>query len=342
MNFPKTLPDALAQIRRDLGAETLKNPEKILAVFADIAPNLKAERIQLEMLVKSGCAKKLAAAAEASAADVRSSMASAVDTLCQDYLMDAKKAEDLCGIYVTALGGKLTEETPVPPPKPQPEEEKKPAQTPVAPPQPKPQEPKKSGFFFHVEDRFTIRDRGQVVTGWVQGAPISVGDTVTIVRADGTTRNAVIGGIEHYKELYDTMEPGRAVGLLLNGLNSTEVSAGDKLIAADAAVQPVAAPPKPRQEVKKGGGFHFTVENLFPVTNRGIVVTGWVQGAPISVGDTVTVVRADGTSYNAVIGGIEHYHKLYDSIAPGKAVGLLLNNLQWSDVASGDKLISAK
>ena len=78
-----------------------------LSAFTDIAPKLKAERAQLEILVKSGALKTLAAAHGKSAADVSHAVAVASDGLCNTYFMEKSKANYLCRTYMNALSGKV-------------------------------------------------------------------------------------------------------------------------------------------------------------------------------------------------------------------------------------------
>ena len=317
MNNPKTLADALAKIYADVGAETLKNPDKLLAVFADVAPELKAERFQVEILVKSGCVKKLSAAADTDSQETRNLIAAAVDTLSNEYLMDTQKAEELCGIYVKALVGTVRQAEQLP-----------------AAPEKTCQE---AGFYFNIEDAFLVKNRGMVVTGWIQGAAVHVGDAVTIIRANGTRRDAVIGGIEHFQKLYDSMEPGKAVGLLLSGLGSDAVGAGDQLVAAGAEE------PVPVQSVwmtaDQSAKFQMKVENTFLIADSGMAATGCVKGATVHLGDKVTVADANGHRHDAVVAGIELIQKLVDRADPGDAVGILLENLQQEEIAEGDRLL---
>lgn len=106
MEQPKTLSAALCCIYTSFGLDIMKNSDKIVAYFADIAPKLKNERIQLEVLVKSGCIKKLSEAHGKSAAEMNRAIAAATDTLCNTYFMEKSKADYLCRTYVYALSGK--------------------------------------------------------------------------------------------------------------------------------------------------------------------------------------------------------------------------------------------
>ena len=95
-------------------------------------------------------------------------------------------------------------------------------------------------FMLFIEDSFLIKDRGMVVTGYVQEAPVHVGDAVTVVRADGTHFAASVAGIEQYKTLYDKANPGEAVGILLPEIKPGQVAQGD-VLTSSANVKPSAA-----------------------------------------------------------------------------------------------------
>ncbi len=308
MEFPKTLSAALCRIVADFGPDVLKNPNKLLAYMADIAPNLKHERTQLQSLVESGCAKQLA---EATEQNIRQYVASAVDILSNHYLMDRKKAEELCYIYVNALSGR---------------ESNGPVEA-VGVPEVKPQ----AQFHLWVENVFQIVGRAMVATGWVRGAAVHVGDRVMILRATGERRITTIEAIEHFHQLLDSVAPNSAVGLLLAGTKPGDLMQGDTLLGLPSGYSPESPIPFAQ--------FRLQIDGLFGIPGRGTVVTGWVQGAAIRVGNAVTIVRANGTQRTATVAGIERYQQLLDRAEPGYAVGLLLHQVQESEVAVGDWLI---
>ena len=107
MSTPKTLSEALCRIYTEFGPDCLRNPNRLIAVFADIAPTLWREREQLNLLIRSGSIEKLSAAANLPAGEVRELVHTVSGTLCDTYLMDRTKAEMLCNTYVKALSGKL-------------------------------------------------------------------------------------------------------------------------------------------------------------------------------------------------------------------------------------------
>lgn len=86
-----------------------------------------------------------------------------------------------------------------------------------------------TGFRLTVEDVFSITGRGTVVTGRVAAGSVAVGDTVTLRRADGTARQIVVTGVEKFRKMCNWAVEGDNVGLLLRGLERSEVSRGDVL-----------------------------------------------------------------------------------------------------------------
>ena len=90
-------------------------------------------------------------------------------------------------------------------------------------------------FNLWIETTFLIEGRGVVVTGIVQDATVLLGDPVTVIRANGTHLQSKVLGIEHNQTLYDGMNPGYGVGILLADIKPDQVSAGDVLTTPSAA-----------------------------------------------------------------------------------------------------------
>ena len=80
-----------------------------------------------------------------------------------------------------------------------------------------------------VQDVISITGRGTVITGQIESGSIAVGDTVTLRRADGSTREVVIEGLEMFRKMLSTAGQGDNVGVLLRGINRNEVGRGDVL-----------------------------------------------------------------------------------------------------------------
>jgi elongation factor Tu len=93
---------------------------------------------------------------------------------------------------------------------------------------PVPSRPKEKPFLMPVEDVFGIKGRGTVVTGRIEQGEVKPGDTVEIVGIKDTSET-VVTGVEMFHKTLDTGEPGDAVGLLLRGVERTDIERGQVL-----------------------------------------------------------------------------------------------------------------
>ncbi len=101
---------------------------------------------------------------------------------------------------------------------------------------PVPERPKDQPFLMPVEDVFSIKGRGTVVTGRVEQGIIKVGDTVDVVGIKDTSQT-VVTGVEMFHKMLDEAEPGDAVGLLLRGVDRDDIERG-QVLAAPGSVTP--------------------------------------------------------------------------------------------------------
>jgi elongation factor Tu len=85
-------------------------------------------------------------------------------------------------------------------------------------------------FLMAVEDVFSIKGRGTVVTGRIERGVIKVGDEVEIL---GFTdpKKTVVTGVEMFRKLLDRGEAGDNVGCLLRGIEKDQVERGQVLAA---------------------------------------------------------------------------------------------------------------
>ena len=90
---------------------------------------------------------------------------------------------------------------------------------------PVPQRETDKPFLMPVEDVFSITGRGTVGTGRVERGTIKVGDDVERVGIK-ETRKTVCTGVEMFRKLLDRAEAGDNVGLLLRGIDKTELERG--------------------------------------------------------------------------------------------------------------------
>jgi elongation factor Tu len=81
-------------------------------------------------------------------------------------------------------------------------------------------------FMMHVEDVFSIKGRGTVVTGRIDRGVIHTGDPVEIVGLQDEIMNTVCTGVEMFHKILDEGQAGDNVGLLLRGIDRDEVERG--------------------------------------------------------------------------------------------------------------------
>jgi len=93
-------------------------------------------------------------------------------------------------------------------------------------------------FFMAVEDVFTIKGRGTVVTGRIDRGKIHTGDPVEIVGLQDEVMDTVVTGVEMFHKILDDGQAGDNVGLLLRGVDREEVERG-MVIAAPKSIKPI-------------------------------------------------------------------------------------------------------
>ena len=81
-------------------------------------------------------------------------------------------------------------------------------------------------FILPVEDVFTITGRGTVATGRIETGIIKVGDEVELNGLGCEGKKSVVTGVEMFRKLLDEGEAGDNVGLLLRGVEKTEIKRG--------------------------------------------------------------------------------------------------------------------
>ena len=101
---------------------------------------------------------------------------------------------------------------------------------------PQPQRPKDKPFLMPVEDIFTISGRGTVATGRVEQGIVKTGGDLEIVGIR-ETRKTVCTGVEMFRKILDTGEAGDNIGVLLRGVERTDVERG-QVLAKPGSVTP--------------------------------------------------------------------------------------------------------
>ena len=83
-------------------------------------------------------------------------------------------------------------------------------------------------FLMAIEDVFSIKGRGTVVTGRIERGLVKTGETVQIV-GFRDTRDTVVTGVEMFRKLLDQGQAGDNVGILLRGIEKNDVERGQIL-----------------------------------------------------------------------------------------------------------------
>jgi len=93
---------------------------------------------------------------------------------------------------------------------------------------PIPDRPRDLPFLMPIEDVFSIKGRGTVVTGRIERGVVHPGDEVEIV-GFAADKKTTVTGVEMFHKLLDEGEPGDAVGTLLRGVERADVERGQVL-----------------------------------------------------------------------------------------------------------------
>ena len=91
-------------------------------------------------------------------------------------------------------------------------------------------------FLLPIEDVFTITGRGTVATGRVERGTVKVGDTVEIVGMNSKL-SSVVTGVEMFRKMLDSAVAGDNVGLLLRGIQRTDIERG-QVLCKPGSIQP--------------------------------------------------------------------------------------------------------
>jgi elongation factor Tu len=81
-------------------------------------------------------------------------------------------------------------------------------------------------FLMPVEDVFSITGRGTVATGRIERGVINSGDPVQIIGMGAEELKSTVTGVEMFRKILDYGEAGDNVGLLLRGIEKTDIRRG--------------------------------------------------------------------------------------------------------------------
>src|SRR6188474_761258 len=91
-------------------------------------------------------------------------------------------------------------------------------------------------FLMPIEDVFSISGRGTVVTGRIERGTVKVGEEVEIVGFKPTEKK-VVTGVEMFRKLLDAGVAGDNIGVLLRGVEKTDVERG-QVLAKPGSIKP--------------------------------------------------------------------------------------------------------
>ena len=94
---------------------------------------------------------------------------------------------------------------------------------------PTPARPTDEPFLMPVEDVFSITGRGTVATGRVERGIVKVSDEVEMVGLKAESSKTVVTGVEMFRKLLDQAEAGDNIGVLLRGVQRTDIERGQVL-----------------------------------------------------------------------------------------------------------------
>ncbi|NJL11864.1 MAG: elongation factor Tu [Microscillaceae bacterium] len=118
-------------------------------------------------------------------------------------------------------------------------------------------------FLMPIEDVFSITGRGTVATGRIERGVINSGDPVQILGMGAENLTSTVTGVEMFRKILDRGEAGDNVGLLLRGIEKTQIRRG-MVICKPNTVKPHA---KFKAEVyvlsKEEGGRHTPFFNNY-------------------------------------------------------------------------------
>lgn len=84
-------------------------------------------------------------------------------------------------------------------------------------------------FLMPVEDVFSITGRGTVATGRIERGEVKIGDEVELVGLHEKSRKLIVTGVEMFQKTLNEGQAGDNVGILLRGIQRTEIERGQVL-----------------------------------------------------------------------------------------------------------------
>ena len=128
---------------------------------------------------------------------------------------------------------------------------------------PEPVRDNQKDFLMPIEDVFTITGRGTVATGRIETGVANSGDAVDIIGMGAEKLASTVTGVEMFRKILDRGEAGDNVGILLRGIEKTDIKRG-MVLCKPGSVKPHS---KFKAEVyilkKEEGGRHTPFHNNY-------------------------------------------------------------------------------
>ena len=102
---------------------------------------------------------------------------------------------------------------------------------------PEPTRDMEKAFLMPIEDVFTITGRGTVATGRIETGVANTADNVDIIGMGAEKLSSTITGVEMFRKILDRGEAGDNVGILLRGIEKTDIKRG-MVICKPGSVKP--------------------------------------------------------------------------------------------------------
>merc|ERR1712054_195031 len=93
-------------------------------------------------------------------------------------------------------------------------------------------------FLMPVEDVFSITGRGTVATGRIERGIVKTSEQVEIIGLGAEKMTSTVTGVEMFRKILDRGEAGDNVGLLLRGIEKSDIKRG-MVICKPGSVKPM-------------------------------------------------------------------------------------------------------
>jgi elongation factor Tu len=91
--------------------------------------------------------------------------------------------------------------------------------------------------------------------------------------------------------------------------------------------------PQPKRPVEEA--FLMPIEDVFSIEGRGTVVTGKIEKGTVKIGEPIEIIGLEPKIKEAVVTGLEMFHKLLEYAEAGENVGILLRGIKKTDIKRG-------